>query len=96
MPQTRQTEEFAQWLAGLKGTRAYARVLSRILQIQSGSRGDWKSVGDGVWESRIASGPGYRLYCTTINGELVILLAGGDKSTQAKDIKRAKQLAKNL
>lgn len=96
MIEIRKTERFAAWLDGLRDLRARARVLVRIERLASGNPGDVKPVGEGVSELRIDYGPGYRVYLTYRGSELVILLAGGDKSTQASDIKAAQLLARGL
>lgn len=87
---------FVQWLDGLRDLRVRARVQAQIERLASGNPGDVKPVGEGVSELRIDYGPGYRVYFRKRGRELVILLAGGDKSTQAKDIKTALRLAQNL
>jgi len=92
----RKTENFAKWINGLRDIRARARILVRIERLASGNPGDVKSIGEGVSELRINYGPGYRVYYKRRGQKVVILLAGGDKSTQAKDIKTALRLAKNL
>lgn len=92
------TEIFDLWFDNLRDNRAKRRIQMRIDRAEEGHFGDYKPVGDGVLEMRIDTGPGYRLYFVQRgNGlELVILLAGGDKSTQSKDIKIALQLAQQL
>jgi putative addiction module killer protein len=92
----RRTEEFASWLDGLRDQKARARVLVRIERLAAGNPGDIKPVGQGVSELRIDHGPGYRVYFTRRGRELIILLAGGDKRTQAVDIRTALNLAGNL
>ena len=92
----RKTEVFAQWLDGLPDLQARARVQARIERLAQGNPGDVKPVGEGVSELRINYGPGYRVYYKQRGRELIILLAGGDKRTQAKDIKTALRLARNL
>jgi putative addiction module killer protein len=92
----RKTDHFAEWLDGLHDMRARARVLARIERLAAGNAGDIKPVGRGVSELRIDYGPGYRVYFAARGGEVVVLLAGGDKSTQAKDIRIALRLARNL
>jgi len=84
------------WYARLKDIRAKTRIAVRIRRMQLGLIGDAKSVGDGVSELRFDFGPGYRVYYTERGSEIVILLAGGDKSTQERDIKKAKKLAQNI
>lgn len=77
-------------------SRARARVLARIRRAELGNLGDTKSVGHGVQEMRIDAGPGYRVYFVTRGKDVIMLLAGGDKSSQAADIKRAQVMARNL
>ena len=96
MIEIRKTEVFARWVDGLKDVRARARVLARIERLAGGNPGDVRPVGEGVSELRIDYGPGYRVYFKRTGTELVILLAGGDKTSQAKDIKTALRLARNL
>ena len=96
MMKIKKTEEFSAWENALRDRRAVLRVQSRVRHMSLGNFGDAKSVGDGVMESRIHYGPGYRLYYTRRSGEIVILLIGGDKSTQRKDIEKAKQLVKEI
>ena len=96
MIEIRKTEVFAKWLDGLHDIRARARILVRIERLAAGNPGDVKSAGEGVSELRIDYGPGYRVYYKKQGQKVVILLAGGDKSTQAKDIKTALRLARNL
>lgn len=96
MIEIRKTDVFAQWLDGLRDVRARARVQARIERLAAGNAGDVKPVGEGVSELRIDCGPGYRVYFTKRGREWLILLAGGDKSTQAGDIKSALRLARNL
>jgi putative addiction module killer protein len=92
----RKTEHFAKWIDGLHDIRARARIQARIERLATDNPGDVKAVGEGVSEMRIDHGPGYRVYYTQHGRSVVILLAGGDKSTQARDIKTALRLAKNL
>ena len=96
MIEIRKTDVFVEWLDNLRDIRARARVLVRIERLAAGNSGDVKSVSEGVSELRINYGAGYRVYFKKRGRELVILLAGGDKSTQAKDIKTAQSLARNL
>jgi putative addiction module killer protein len=96
MPEIRQTEQFRGWLTSLRDAVARARIAVRIERVGRGLMGDIKPVGDGVSELRIDHGPGYRIYLTQRAQVLVILLCGGDKSTQAKDIILAKALARDL
>jgi putative addiction module killer protein len=94
MVEIRKTEVFAKWLDGLHDIRARARILVRIERLAAGNPGDVKAVG--VSELRINYGPGYRVYYKRQGQKVVILLAGGDKSTQTKDIRTALRLARNL
>lgn len=96
MIQIQQTAAYAQWFAGLRDRVARARIDIRIRRLSLGNAGDAKSVGDGVSELRIDHGPGYRVYFVQRCDVLIVLLAGGDKSTQDKDIKQAKGLARDL
>ena len=96
MIEIRKTDLFAQWLDELCDIQARARVQVRIERLAAGNPGDVQPVGEGVSELRINFGPGYRVYFKQRGRELIILLAGGDKSTQAKDIKTALRLARNL
>jgi putative addiction module killer protein len=90
------TEAFDAWIAALKDRQAMLRVQARIRRAELGNFGDVKPVGEGVSEMRIDFGPGYRVYFTQRGLEFVFLLAGGSKSTQAKDIKAALALARQL
>jgi putative addiction module killer protein/probable addiction module antidote protein len=92
----RKTEAFVQWLDGLADMQARARVQARIERLALGNPGDVKPVGEGVSELRINYGPGYRVYFTQRGAELLILLAGGSKQSQAADIKTAIRFARNL
>jgi len=96
MIEIRKTDIFAEWLDGLRDIQARARIQARIERLAAGNPGDVEPVGEGVSELRINYGPGYRVYFKRWGQELIILLAGGDKSTQAKDIKAALLLARNL
>ena len=96
MIDVRKTNEFAQWLDGLRDIHARARIQARIERLAAGNPGDVKPVGRGVSELRIDYGPGYRVYYMQKGLVSIILLAGGDKSTQARDIKTALRLARNL
>ena len=96
MLEIRKTEKYARWLNGLRDIKARARIQARVERLAAGNAGDVKPVGEGVSELRIDYGPGYRVYFTKRGRELVILLAGGDKNTQAGDIKTALRLACNL
>jgi putative addiction module killer protein len=96
MFEIRKTRTFAHWLDGLRDIRARACVQVRVERLATGNAGDVRPVGEGVSEMRIDYGPGYRVYFTKRGGEVVILLAGGNKRTQATDIKTALRLARNL
>ncbi len=96
MIEIRKTEHFANWLDNLRDIQAKARVLVRIERLASGNAGDVKPVGEGVSEMRINYGAGYRVYFIQRGSELIVLLAGGDKSSQSRDIKAAIRLAQNL
>ncbi|MBN6065693.1 type II toxin-antitoxin system RelE/ParE family toxin [Aggregatibacter actinomycetemcomitans] len=96
MIQIKTTFLFDEWLKKLKNLRAKAKINARIKRLQFGNFGDLKSVNGGIFEMRIDEGQGYRVYLKNQNGILVILLCGGDKSTQEKDIKKAKQLAQEI
>jgi putative addiction module killer protein len=92
----RKTETYVRWLDGLRDIHARARVQVRVERLAAGNPGDVRPVGKGVSEMRIDYGPGYRVYYTQRGREVVVLLAGGDKGTQATDIKIALRLARNL
>jgi putative addiction module killer protein len=96
MVEIRKTDVFANWIDELQDIRARARILVRIERMAAGNPGDAKPVGEGVSEIRIDYGPGYRVYFKKIGQKVVILLAGGDKRGQSKDIKTALRLSRNL
>ena len=96
MVEIRKTESFAKWLDNLRDIQTKARVLVMIERLSLGNAGDVKPVGEGVSEMRSDSGPGYRVYFIQRGSELIILLAGGDKRSQSRDIKAAIKLAQNL
>ncbi|MFN7179768.1 type II toxin-antitoxin system RelE/ParE family toxin [Hyphomonas sp.] len=96
MIEVRQSETFIAWLAGLRDNNARIRIAARIRRAEIGNFGDAEPVGEGVSEMRIHYGPGYRVYFVRQGTEVVILLCGGDKSTQARDIAVAKEMAKEL
>ena len=96
MPEVRQTESFVRWLTGLRDRRARARIQARIDRLALGNPGDVKPVGGGLSEMRIDYGPGYRVYFVERGTAVVVLLAGGDKRTQERDIAAARELASNL
>ena len=95
MFEVREAKNYTKWIKGLKDRRARIRIGMRIERLQQGNFGDSKDFGD-ITELRIDCGPGYRVYCTRHGKLLYILLAGGDKSTQKKDIKTAREMAQNL
>ncbi len=92
----RQTQEFQDWLDDLKDKKAQLRIVARLRLAEAGNLGDWKPVGNEVSEMRVDFGPGYRLYFTKRQHILVVMLAGGDKSTQARDVKRAQKILHQL
>ena len=96
MVEVRQTEQFAQWLDDLRDLRARARVQARIERLIGGNPGDVRPVGSGISELRIDYGPGYRVYYQQKGSTLIILLAGGDKSSQARDIEEALTLSRQI
>ncbi len=96
MIEVRQTPEYADWYTSLRDRIARTRIDIRVRRLSLGNPGDAKPVGEGVNELRIDHGPGYRVYFVQRGAVLIVLLAGGDKSTQEKDIKKAKTLARDL
>lgn len=96
MATVRKTEIFDTWLTNLKDIRARARIEIRIRRLSLGNLGDIKPVGEGVSELRIDYGPGYRIYITSSDKTIVVLLCGGDKKSQRRDITLAKELARLL
>ncbi len=90
------SDEFDKWLTKLKDAKGKARIVARIRSAELGNLGDVKSVGEGISEMRIHYGPGYRIYFTQRGRLLILLLVGGDKSSQSRDIKRAKALAETM
>ncbi len=96
MFEVQKTDEFDAWLAGLGDQKAVAKIVSRIERLGLGNPGDVKPVGEGVSEMRLTYGPGYRVYYKQTGKTIVLLLCGGDKSTQDNDIRRAKELAAQL
>ena len=96
MAEVRQAAEFSGWLQRLRDANAVARIVGRIRRVEMGNPGDTRGVGHGILEMRIDYGPGYRIYYVRRGAQIVILLCGGDKRTQPKDIKRAEKLAETL
>ncbi len=94
--EVRQTDDFAAWFADLRDRSARARITARIRRLSLGNPGDVRPVGAGVSEMRIDYGPGYRVYFVARGEAIVILLCGGDKRTQDRDIKRALELARDV
>jgi len=92
----RKTEPYRKWIDGLRDVRGRGRILARVERFAAGHPGDVRPVGEGVSELRIACGPGYRVYFTRREGMIIILLAGGDKKSQNRDIRVAQRLARNL
>ncbi|CAN5304514.1 type II toxin-antitoxin system RelE/ParE family toxin [soil metagenome] len=90
------TEEFDEWLKALDDQRAVARIVTRIERLGQGNPGDVRAVGEGVSEIRIQYGPGYRVYYKQTGKTIVLILCGGDKASQDRDIKRAKDIAAEL
>lgn len=96
MVEVRQTEPFREWLETLRDRRAAAKIAVRLARLELGNFGDAEPVGEGVTELRIHYGSGYRIYVVQRGEVLVVVLCGGDKSSQARDIKRAKAMAREL
>ena len=94
--QIRKTDVYAEWIDNLRDLQGRARILVRVERLASGNPGDVKATSCGVSELRVHFGPGYRVYFTQRGHDIVILLAGGDESSQSTDIQTALQLAKNL
>jgi putative addiction module killer protein len=96
MIEVRRTELFDKWLAGLRDRNAKARILVRIDRLRLGSLGDAKSVASNLYELRVNYGPGYRIYFTWLGNDLILLLAGGDKKSQPRDIRLAHKMVGEL
>jgi putative addiction module killer protein len=96
MIEIRRTPEFLDFLAGLRDVRARTMIVSRLDRLSQGNPGDVAPVGEGVSELRLHYGPGYRVYYVRRGEVLIVVLCGGDKSSQDRDVKRAKELARNL
>jgi putative addiction module killer protein len=90
------TDEFDRWLSDLADERARTKIASRVARLRFGNAGDAKPVGEGVSEMRVHHGPGYRVYYKQTNKTIIVILCGGDKSTQEKDVRRAKKMAAEL
>ena len=96
MYRIQQTDVFATWLAALRNSKARARILGRLESARLGHLGDTKPMGGGIREMRVHLGPGYRVYFTRRGGNLLLLLCGGEKSTQSRDVERARRLLEVL
>lgn len=96
MLEVRQTSAYSEWFAGLRDQTAKARIDIRIRRLSLGNPGDVKPVGEGISELRVDHGPGYRVYFIQNGDVYIVLLAGGDKASQEKDIRNAKALARGL
>ena len=96
MLQVRLTSEFEAWLDGLKDRKAQVRIAARLRQAEAGNLGDWKAIGGCLAGMRVDSGPGYRLYFTRRANVVIVVLAGGDKSSQERDIRRAQRILEEL
>ena len=96
MYQLQQTDAFEKWLAGLNDRKVKARILARLDAVRLGNLGDWKAIGGGLREFRVHTGPGYRLYFVHRQNVVILLLCGGSKATQARDIERARRLVKEI
>jgi putative addiction module killer protein len=94
--EAKRTRQFSVWIDGLKDITARARILARIRRLAEGNPGDHRNLTGGVSELRVDVDPGYRVYYTQRGNELIILLVGGDKGTQQRDINKAKELARSL
>jgi putative addiction module killer protein len=92
----KKTESFEKWITKLRDINGKARVLSRLKRVELGNLGDYKSLGSGISEMRIDCGPGYRLYFARREGIVIVLLVGGDKTTQVHDIQKARQILTEL
>lgn len=88
----RVTDEFDKWLQNLRDIRAKTAITRRLRQVELGNLGDHKNLGEGLWELRLHLGPGFRIYYTIQNGCLIIVIAGGAKGMQAKDIQHAREI----
>ena len=96
MYQLQQTEVFGKWLAGLRDAKGKARILARLESVRLGNLGDCRGLGGGLHELRVFAGPGYRVYFAPRGKIVIVLLCGGDKSSQQRDITRARRLLAEL
>jgi len=94
MYKVKESDLFSKWLVKLKDVQGKVAIIRRVKRVRAGNFGDHKSVGDKVSELRITTGPGYRVYYTQQGDKIIVLLVGGDKSSQSKDIEKAKEMAK--
>jgi putative addiction module killer protein len=94
--EVRQSDQFQDWLRRLRDDKARARIANRIRRMELGNPGDTRQLGDGLMEMKIDYGPGYRVYFARLGDSIVILLCGGDKRTQRRDIERARAIAQGL
>lgn len=94
--EVRKTPAFDRWLGRLSDKHAKARILVRIARLEDGVWGDVRSLGEAVYEFRIMCGPGYRLYATMLKGRIVLLICGGDKASQERDIAKARRYTKQI
>lgn len=96
MATVQKTKEFDSWLSTLRDAKARAKILVRVQRLEAGNPGDVNDVGEGISEMRIDYGPGYRVYYKRVGREIFLMLCGGDKNSQDKDIKLAKKIASEL
>ena len=96
MKNIKQTEIFKKWLSKLKDETGKAKVIDRIMRLKHGNKGDHRIIDKDIYELRIHFGPGYRVYCTDRNNEIVLLLIAGNKSTHSTDIKKAQNMIQQL
>ena len=96
MVKIRTTERFTEWFDALRDPKTKARINARIFRLQQGNPGEHRELGGGVFELKLDFGPGYRIYCTRSGQTVTVLLVGGDKSTQSRDIETAQGMAKEV
>ena len=96
MKRIKQTDIFNEWLTKLKNEKGKAKIIDRITRLKEGNKSNYRTIDKDIYELRIHFGPGYRIYCTDRNNEIILLLIAGDKSTQSKDIKKAQNIIKLL